>query len=677
MKMMHQEAVYQQAETRIKNRIKNRDANLKQLDNLKTDQKFDWTKVETPARLVERVRRLGLYEEAGALMRDPTDKNLGKRVYEQIINANNLLSVTFLSEGARMAQAVGRITLPVPGGTRLGTGFMVSSQIMMTNNHVLDDQLEASNATLEFDYFKRENGTTEPVIRFRLQPSLFFVTDAPLDFTLVAIEDVNSDGEQVIDRGWFPLVGPSGKAVVGERVSIIQHPNGDPQKVVVHDNQIVDVDFDDDFLHYETDTMGGSSGSPVLNIDWDLVALHHAAVGNSNEGIRISSIVTRLREIFEQESVVTRPDVDVNLLAELMAADSPKTAPVPDRGNHVRTMDYGGPRVNTDGTASWVVPVTVTLGVGQPPSGQAPSHSQPSISTGNTSNLQPADDDPNLRSALQALEDTEGRVYYSAAKDKQAQQDYYPCLDGFSKNQLYKTLSELLTDTHTTTLSYKKARLIHLYPWIDRREGRARELRGIYSNKVFDALEVIRQEALMERLREQTIQKRMMQESLEAVDEVFLEELEAAHPFNCEHVVPQSWFNKRKQPRADLHHLFTCEWGCNSFRGNRAYFDFQTEAFRENCGESDNSKFEPKFGKGAVARATLYFLLRYPGDIADSGKEMPKERLQTIIKWAKDDKVDRWERHRNAEIQKVQGNRNPLIDFPDLVDKINFEGGWA
>ena len=74
-----------------------------------------------------------------------------------------------------------------------------------------------------------------------------------------------------------------------------------------------------------------------------------------------------------------------------------------------------------------------------------------------------------------------------------------------------------------------------------------------------------------------------------------------------------------------------------------------------------------------MARATLYFLLRYPEDIASNKKEMPKERLKTIVKWAKDDKVDLWERHRNAEIQKVQGNRNPLIDFPELVDKVNFE----
>ena len=78
-----------------------------------------------------------------------------------------------------------------------------------------------------------------------------------------------------------------------------------------------------------------------------------------------------------------------------------------------------------------------------------------------------------------------------------------------------------------------------------------------------------------------------------------------------------------------------------------------------------------------MARATLYFLLRYPGDIANSKKEMPGDRLKTLIEWAKGDKVDRWERHRNAEIQKVQGNRNPLIDFPDLADKIDFRQGLA
>ena len=671
--MINQEEVCRQAEKRIKARRAERREHTKQLANLQTGKDFDWTKLEVPSRLAERARRLGLYEDAGTLLRDPSDFEVGKRVFERIIDANNLLDVTFLSEGTRMVRAVGRIALPVINGTRLGTGFMVSPQIMMTNNHVLGDISETGNATLEFDFYRREDGTTGPVIRFRLLPNLFFVTDSPLDFTLVAVEATGADGINVRTRGWFPLIGPSGKALVGERVSIIQHPNGDPQKVTLHDNEVEDVDSENDFLHYKTDTMGGSSGSPVLNINWDLVALHHAAVGNSNEGIRISSIVTRLREIFQDESATARPKVDEALLTELLAGKSPPPPPL-DGVDRTTPVSCGGPQINADGTASWIVPVNVTLGLGQP---LGPTATGVQAVTPGTLRGEPPVDDPNLREAIQALESTEGRVYYSQKNDTKARDAYYPDLSNLNKTQLYRVLSTLLAETHTTTLSYKKARLTHLYPWIDRRDGKNRELCGIYSNEVFDALEVIRKEAEMERQRERAIRERMTRESLETVDEVFFEELEAAYPFNCEHVVPQSWFNKRKQPKTDMHHLFTCEWGCNSFRGNRAYFDFQTEAFREDCGESDNGKFEPKRGKGAVARATLYFLLRYPEDVADNKKEMPKERLKMIIKWAKDDKVDLWERQRNAEIQKVQGNRNPFIDFPDLVDKIEFELSWA
>lgn len=675
--MINQEEACRQAEVRIKARKAKRSENAKQLANLRKGKEFDWTKVENAPRLAERARRLGLFEDAGALLRDPADIETGKRVFERIIDANNLLGVTFLFEGARVARGVGRIALPVTGGTKLGTGFMVSPQIMMTNNHVLGDVYEAGNATLEFDFYQREDGTTAPVTRFYLQPDRFFVTDSPLDFTLVAVEATSADGVNVRDRGWFPLIGPSGKALVGERVSIIQHPNGDPQKVTLHDNKVVDIDFEDNFLHYETDTMGGSSGSPVLNINWDLVALHHAAVGNSNEGIRISSIVTRLREIFQNESAAARPEVDAALLTELLAAKAPPLPPK-DQVDHTTKPSYRGPQINADGTASWIIPVSVTLGLGRP-LGPAVTGAQTVAPAPlrRTSEEEPPVDDPNLREAIQALESTEGRVYYSEKNDIRARDDYYPDLSNLDATQLYRELSTLLAETHTTTLSYSKARLTHLYPWIDRRDGRNRELRGIYSNKVFDALEVIRKEASMERQREQAIRERMTRESLETVDEAFLEELEASYPFNCEHVVPQSWFSKRKQPKTDMHHLFTCEWGCNSFRGNQAYFDFQTEAFRKNCGKSEKGKFEPKSGKGAVARATLYFLLRYPEDIASNKKEMPKERLKTIVKWAKDDKVDLWERHRNAEIQKVQGNRNPLIDFPELVEKVNFELGLA
>ncbi len=51
-----------------------------------------------------------------------------------------------------------------------------------------------------------------------------------------------------------------------------------------------------------------------------------------------------------------------------------------------------------------------------------------------------------------------------------------------------------------------------------------------------------------------------------------IDEIENSLPYNCEHVVPQSWFNKRNPMKGDLHHLFACESRCNSFRSNIPYY---------------------------------------------------------------------------------------------------------
>lgn len=145
-----------------------------------------------------------------------------------------------------------------------------------------------------------------------------------------------------------------------------------------------------------------------------------------------------------------------------------------------------------------------------------------------------------------------------------------------------------MTRTHTTRLNYKSARLDWLYPWIDLRENEVgrRELNGIYLGKVFDPRTVLADEVRSEVRREAAIRELMSTEFLMAESpEERLEMLEAQFPFNCEHVVPQSWFRKASPMRADLHHLFTCEWGCNSFRGNQPYFDFieLEEARRPQC----------------------------------------------------------------------------------------------
>ncbi len=134
--------------------------------------------------------------------------------------------------------------------------------------------------------------------------------------------------------------------------------------------------------------------------------------------------------------------------------------------------------------------------------------------------------------------------------------------------------------------------------------------------------------------------------------------------------------------RGDLHHLFACESRCNGFRANTPFIEFADYApataedprhqqtvprvVRDQCGKSEGNGFEPAHGKGAVARAVLYFAVRYPG-LMD---EMPAARYPMLLTWHQQDPVTRWERHRNAAIHQRQGNRNPFIDRPHWAEPL-------
>lgn len=88
----------------------------------------------------------------------------------------------------------------------------------------------------------------------------------------------------------------------GLRLNIIQHPQGRRKEVVVQQNELRDVHTN--VIHYYSDTDYGSSGSPVFNNSWDLMALHHARKPSeqANEGIRIDKIVADLRTTFQSSN---------------------------------------------------------------------------------------------------------------------------------------------------------------------------------------------------------------------------------------------------------------------------------------------------------------------------------------------------------------------------------------
>ncbi|WP_052590568.1 endonuclease I family protein [Halobacteriovorax marinus] len=141
---------------------------------------------------------------------------------------------------------------------------------------------------------------------------------------------------------------------------------------------------------------------------------------------------------------------------------------------------------------------------------------------------------------------------------------------------------------------------------------------------------------------------------------------------NCEHTWPQSKFTRTQSghQKSDLHHLFPTDSKANSTRGNHDFGEVRNgKDPAPNCDESQvsssgNRVFQPAVNhRGNVARAMMYFAIRYNGKIkADT------ERI--FRKWHQEDPVDAAEIARNNGVYDVQKNRNPFIDYPELVDFI-------
>jgi len=202
---------------------------------------------------------------------------------ERVIGlANQLQSVNFLSRGIRAAATVARISLHANGRVHpCGTGSLVSSQLLLTNNHVLPDIATARQTVVEFGAERDADDREATPEVFRLDPDAFFVTDPYLDYTLVLVAP--RDGRRAVDvaGGWNRLIRRQGKIVIGEYMNIVGHPQGRPKEGAVRDNRLEQQL--PEFLHYTTDTEPGNSGSPVFNDQWEIVALHHSGVPRTDE----------------------------------------------------------------------------------------------------------------------------------------------------------------------------------------------------------------------------------------------------------------------------------------------------------------------------------------------------------------------------------------------------------
>jgi endonuclease G len=332
---------------------------------------------DAPERVKARMQHLArqVIETEGVGVGAPGPAATTVAVLERIIEKNDLMSVRYLELGLRAARTVGRVHVRTPEGGAFGTGFLVSPRLLMTNNHVLENSGIAGASQVEFNFQEGPDGKLLSSIFVKLDPAAFFVTDKALDFSLVAL---TGDLRSIARFGWNGLSSAEGKVIVGEYVSIIQHPSGERKQLAMRENQIVDVL--DSFLHYRTDTSPGSSGSPVFNDQWEIVALHHSGVPKkdaqgrlltkdgtvwtrsmgehridwiANEGVRISRILKHVQGL-------SLSGGQAGLRKQMLDSDKGLT------GGGSATEAIGAGDFETERSGSgWTLPLQLTIGVGE------------------------------------------------------------------------------------------------------------------------------------------------------------------------------------------------------------------------------------------------------------------------------------------------------------------------
>src|ERR1044071_886535 len=176
---------------------------------------------------------------------------------------STLLPISFLDIGLQRARSVARIRV----AGQLGSGFLTENNILVTNHHVIENEEQAKDAVIQFNYQQTPAGLDLEPVDFPLDPKAGFKTSVEDDWTLVRVKgDANAD--------WGAIKIEPADVNNLRWVNIIQHPSGGPKQIALYNNIVAYAD--EKRIQYLTDTLPGSSGSPVFDSQWRPVALNHS-----------------------------------------------------------------------------------------------------------------------------------------------------------------------------------------------------------------------------------------------------------------------------------------------------------------------------------------------------------------------------------------------------------------
>jgi len=226
---------------------------------------------------------------------------------EKIFGTAQPVGYKHLTRGLHCAESVGKITdaSEEPWGTAfLLQGSLIhpdfgNGPVLVTNAHVCSPEpgvgkLLPREARAVFDVTKSMDGSQLVLTDFEC---LWSSPPTVCDVTILGFVGPQPAIEYALEVAESPQ-----PLTEGAYVYVIGHPAGGGIKFSIRGNDLLGYDADMFKVHYTAPTEGGSSGSPVFNQAWQLMAVHHAgdskmrrlddpsATYQANEGITVKGI---------------------------------------------------------------------------------------------------------------------------------------------------------------------------------------------------------------------------------------------------------------------------------------------------------------------------------------------------------------------------------------------------
>ncbi len=246
-----------------------------------------------------------LKRQGGRLLLDPKDLQSHRAsgldragTLEKVYGYDSYVTWGWYQLGLERCRSVARIETIT--GQPYGTGFLVAGRmfgprwagetLLLTNAHVVSPEahsnsLAPSQAFADFE--------TEGNLRVQVREVIASSSRADLDYSLLRLTQPVTHVEPA------PLSPIALNPSERQKLYAIGYPFGAKLALSMQDNLLID--FRAPLLQYRTPTDPGSSGSPIFDDQWQLVALHHAGsrrmpklsgsgTHEANEGIWINAI---------------------------------------------------------------------------------------------------------------------------------------------------------------------------------------------------------------------------------------------------------------------------------------------------------------------------------------------------------------------------------------------------